>query len=417
MNQLKNLTYEYPLKEHDNYFQNLQYKDNYVENSWLLVPTKLLNLVKDFILFKKSFGSDIEKNFYADMDLKSMFARLFKNRPLSFVGGSDSWILRDKTDGFGKWETIGTDKECEPLLLKDYMSYDEIELSSFLSLSIFTPFINTGSRENSGKSEPHCQPNGIYIGQNGARFERHRKMEWRYMIIDREQNTVENGYGPNNGTSGNTKTSSYLSIWANFYGVEYFPLFSEVEEDKSGRFYKLNTGIYLDLLVYKRRIKILAEVFLKEANYRAMKINKKAFCHVVGLGLGAWKLSSARDVQTLITIEAYLELITSGAFENISDLYFSWFNIPKGESYIPPVIGNTQIHTGHRNPADPLNDHDKLLVANWAWDPNSYVGNEYWCGNLRASGDPAAACSSFIAYIGNPDVCNISEIHHFGTSS
>ncbi len=413
MSHLKNLTYEYPLKDHDDYFQNLQYKDNYVENSWLLVPTKLLTIIKNFILFKKSFGSDVEKNFYTDIDTKTMIFRLFKNRPLSFVGGSDSWMLKDKTDGFGRWETIGTSKESSPLLLKDYMSYDEIELSSFLSISIFTPFINTGARDNSGRPEPNCQPNGIYIGQNGSRFERRSKMEWRYMIIDREQNTLENGYGPNN----NTKNGSYLSIWANFYSVDYFPLFTEVEVDETGRFCKLNTGNYLDLFVYKHRIKILAEVFLKEANYRAKKINKKAFCHVVGLGLGAWKLSSVRDIQTVITIEVYLELIANGVFEHISDLYFSWFNIPKIGINIPTHLGNTQIYTGHRNPAEQLDDQNKLLVANWAWDPNAYIGNEYWCGNLRASGDPAASCCSFIAYLGNPDLCNISEIHHFNTSS
>jgi hypothetical protein len=178
----------------------------------------------------------------------------------------------------------------------------------------------------------------------------------------------------------------------------------------------LNTGIYLDQLVYKKRVKMVAEVFLKEANHRAKKINKTAFCHVVGLGLGAWKLSSASDVQTMITIEAYLELINSGSFEHVSDLYFSWFNFPKDQLTVPDSIKNTQIHVGHRNPADPVEDQNKLLVANWAWDPNAYVGNEYWCGQLRSSGDPAACCSSFVAYIGNPDISDITEIHHFNTS-
>jgi hypothetical protein len=252
MNQIKNLAYKYPIKEHDEYFKNLQYKDNYVDNSWLLVPTTLLNLIKDFILFKKSFGSDIEKSFYKDMDVKSMVLRLFKNRPLSFVGGSDSWFLRTTEDGYGNWESIGTDKERSPLLLKDYMSYDEIELSSFLSISLFTPFINTGARDNSGRYEKNCQPNGIYIGQNGARFERHSKMEWRYMIVDKDQNTTENGYGINDGKSGNTKNTSFLSIWANFYEIDYFPLFSEAEADTTGRFIKMNIGAYLDLLVYRK---------------------------------------------------------------------------------------------------------------------------------------------------------------------
>jgi len=401
-------SYPFPLKDHNDYFENLPYKDIYLENSWLLIPTKLLNLIDDFLILKKTSGSVTEKKFYANMNRLTMLSRLFKNRPLAFVGKSDDWLLKDGTEGTGQWETIGTDLEENPLVLQDLMSYDELQLSSFLSISIFTPFINPGSRENSGKLDQNCQQNGIYIGQSGARFEKQFKMDWKFMIIDPEQNTLENGYGPNG------PIYNGLSIWAKFYEIDYFPLYSEVELDQTGRFYKLNTGIYLDLLVYKKRVKILAEIFLKEANFRASKINKIAFCHVVGLGLGAWKLPSAGDIQTKITIQAYLELLSEQTFKNISDLYFSWFNIPKNEINIPSQVSHINIHTGFRNPADPLNDDNKLLVANWAWDANSHIGNEYWFGNLRASGDPAAACCSFISYLGNPDY--IKEVHYFNTT-
>ena len=66
---------------------------------------------------------------------------------------------------------------------------------------------------------------------------------------------------------------------------------------------------------------------------------------------------------------------------------------------------------------DPFQEKNKkfLKVAMYAWDGNAFPGNEYWCGVLSASGDPAAACCSQIpqlqnAYINEPNICG-NNIH------
>jgi hypothetical protein len=402
MNKISQLSYKYPIPDQNILFENIIDKKKYLKSTWISVPEKLLKLINGFLKHKCEYGSLVEKKFYRLMTEKELILRLFEKRPLTFTGFADCYSLKSGTNGIGNWDTIGTDSECEPLVLANYMSYDEIEISAFLSFSCYTPFINNGSRYNAGKQDTEFHPEGIYMGQIGARFQVHSHMEWKYMIVDSSQNTEKNGYGKNN----NSVAEKYLKLWADFYNVEYFPTYTEAMENTQ-KYFGGNPDTYLNIDVYKQRIKYNAAVFLEDANYRAKMFGKKAFCHAVGLGLGVWAIN--KKLQQDITVKVYMDLLTERELTNISDLYLAWFFEIDNENSSKSING-INIHFGKREPHEPLQDPSKLLVCNWAWDANSYVGNEYWDGYLGSSGDPAAACSSFVAYFGNPDLYHIRSV-------
>ena len=371
-------------------------------------------LMTRFLEIKSRYGSKVEQDLYKKMTLSGLITRLLTQRPLVFYNHSDSYLLKTGSGGAGGFETIGTAQEQPPLILRDLLSYDEMQLSALLGVSVPTHFINKGHRQNRGKpGKPGTfEPKGIYTGLVGARFERPGLMEWQHIIISADQNTPQNGYGPP-GLISSSARSRLLRLWAEFYTQgttqnHFFPLHKDVLKDKTDRYIEMWGGeLYFNQEVYKQRLKFLLEPFLLDANRRAEKSNQSAYVHVVGLGLGVWKLLPEQEH---LMLDVYHELLTQTNLPHISDLDFSWFNEhscgPFRDGDLCNKKGNAiKIHFSKRDPADRLVDSPpKLLVAMYAWDSNAFPGNEYWLGALSASGDPAAACCSTISELQNPDL-------------
>jgi len=404
-------------------------------------------LIRDFLAYKTQSGSAIEKKLYENMSEEAFVTRLLTNRPLMFLNPNDTYLLRDgKSRGQSNgacFELIGTDREgtgeCyvykatdqrwefdteNQLVLQDYLSYDEMQIAALLGVSVPTYFINNGNRFNEGSLDethrpttkvinsdfvlqPH-QEEGVYVGLVGARFEKPEVMEYAHMYITENQNQAANGYGKN----AVGPKAPLFKIWAKFYGIgDYFPTYEDAQTDQSGRFVATKNG-FLDTVVYKKRLELSILPFLKDADARAAKVGKKAYCYVVGLGTGAWAIDGAPQ-EKYIT-EVFDEILSHNKFDNISDIEFGWFtqleNSP--DQNVGGVVNdgsynkagnNIKIIFSRNNPADPLvAEENKLLVAMYAWDSNSYPGNEYWLGSLAESGDPAAACCSTISELQNP---------------
>lgn len=70
-----------------------------------------------------------------------------------FMGAQDKYILRDDPEHkirAGGFEDIGTKRERAPLVMADYLTYDEMKISALLATCSPTSTINRGDRRNKG---------------------------------------------------------------------------------------------------------------------------------------------------------------------------------------------------------------------------------------------------------------------------
>lgn len=465
-----------------------------------IVNKKVIDLINDFIAFKSQYSAHAA--FFAQFQNKPInyINRLLTKRPICFFGPSDTtffsfdnqYLFKNKEDV----QHFIEDKMSNDAI-KYYISYDEMCISALIGLCSPTFCINDGNRYNARKLQPQ-EIRALYCGLVGARFERPGFMEWQHMVITKEQNTEENGYGTSvdipsllddnydNKLENSTK-NKLLNVWARFYGIEYFPTYQEAK--KSNAHIKLvdsqQNEAYFNQDVYIKRLRMSIDPFLQNANTYGVINNKNIYVHVAGLGTGVWAsigsfnpVLSQEAIPTRVTginqmlyclqMKAYVQSITENIDlleGQITNIDFSYWEISMNTVYelfmehqkinknvisienkyyysysyncflkikqwiqkithlfdvqlnaiqnkmcqhcpIESIILNNKINItcSKRNPFETLKteDQEKLIVANYAWDSNSFPGNEYYVSMLTASGDPAAACATTIADLGNP---------------
>eukprot|EP00854_Cymbomonas_tetramitiformis_P009099 gene9099-10781_t len=394
----RDLPYEFPTQQNRICFLQGREREeaaDHARSTVSIASREFLKLVEGFLQLKRSTGSEREQLVYTHMSPADLIARLLKQRPIVFFGANDRFQLRDGQGGVGGFEDVGGLEESGNLRLDDLLSYDEMQLSALLGVAGRTHFINCGGRDNCAEpGEPETfERKGVYVGLVGARFERQGLMEWQTMIVSRSQNTAERGYGQH-ADPGSSVTQT-LRLWAQFYGLEVLPTF----EDTYGQsgFVQLSTDHLLNTAVYKQRMRAVIEPFLAEADYRAKEAGTRAYCHVVGLGLGVWQV---HQTQKQLQVEVYADILRTRPLPFVADIDFSYFGLGRDDDHcagvrnggvftgtVTGVVNEIRIHFSRRDPAAKLTgvDEGKLLVAQYAWDSNARPGNEYWIGMLTAS--------------------------------
>mmetsp|Transcript_75200 Transcript_75200/g.220458 ORF Transcript_75200/g.220458 Transcript_75200/m.220458 type:complete len:493 (-) Transcript_75200:280-1758(-) len=418
-----------------------------------LADGKLISLLEGFLAIKQAHGSAPERVAYAALSARGLVDRLLKKRPLAFYTCVDKYLLRTGErgpNGVARFEAIGTPEEEHPFSLESLLSYDEMPMAALLGVWVPTLFVNSGHRRNMCQTydEPF-ERTGVLCGLVGARMEferRNSQMEAKHMLVTPVQNTSENGYGADAPLS---STSAMLGLWANFYGLEQFPTYAEAIKDSSGRYIEVMSWCYecrdyvngskfwdggcsycescmlawyggdlpvepepsilLDTQVFKERIRLVVEPFLVRSDQVARMEGSLAYCRVKGLGLGVWQIDPRQED---LMLEVYSEILGRRLFHHTLAVDFAWFptatclaGVKDGEVFPGTNVRILFTKSGFasRLPSD-LGQGKVLLCAMYAWDSNSWPGNEWWLGNMGQTDDSAAASCSYISTLQNPDV-------------
>lgn len=209
----------------------------------------------------------------------------------------------------------------------------------------------------------------LIVGLIGARLNKNSLMEFQDIIISPNQNTAINGYGleldtieKSDGRASNEKALSYRNVWKKFY-EEKDHLYEEVERDgkRFGSIAGKEKKYIIDNVIMKKRYSISFDTLLLESEARAKAAGKMAYIHVVGIGLGVWKVAEHQDKVFLETFNQRLKHLLP-KLNNIGVVHFSWFVLKQWQDLkngvkIPSEthpLGGIMVYISKRNPGDKL---------------------------------------------------------------
>lgn len=364
-----------------------------LESACVFMDRRTMKLFTDYISFQKNSPNNIIRDVYRNINSSfDLASRLIRKRPYVFMGAEDFTMLRTLEHVMYDFVRLNDPKPEDETMFREYISYEEMQLSALLLVASKTSFINDGNRHNEAiKGFGHIG-SGVYVGMVGSRFERPDVMESQYII-----------------PKGRVHMKPEIrEMWERCLEINLSMRIdpSERMEDGESRY----NG--MDRLAYRKRMELIIRPFLIHAGNMPGSVGKKAYVHAIGSGLGVWSLRGHEDQMEYDLMYVYRKILGSISFGNIGVIDFAWFG---NGNLVRQLFDNMtrnsdiKIFCSRNSPAGQdeyysgIDKSRHLVVASFAWDSNAYVGNEYYVGMLSASGDPAAASHSVIADTLNPD--------------
>lgn len=395
------------------------------------IAKEIWELMDQFMSFMKNLPDLEGENYravYNNMNSAGLVKRLLTKRPIVFLNPTDENVLRENPltlrSGKEKWNNVARTLEyaqADRPNLQEYISYDEIMLSALVNMSTPTYFVSDGSLKNAF-DKPKCPyiMQGILCGLVGARLEKNGFMEHRF-VFPRDKNNLK--FDDVHHADG---------FWITIVYNKAFPEGKIPTDDNIKNKPDLYKDIYvngINVVYLKKRLALSVIPFIEEAANRGFEKKQSIIASVPPIGAGIWRgiVDTKTIVNLIVTI--VLEYLDNNAdIEKLSYLDAIFLPVVNNDLY-SEYSPQKQIKSVRINATDsgieiklngdkvlmifnqcrfvaqilPEKFSSSLIVAGYAWDGNSYPGNEYWIDCFE-SFDPQAILCSLLGQLQNPEV-------------
>lgn len=396
-------------------FLSWPYTNPYLKRQYLFtdIPDELSEYEVDDVVLAGG-----ERNLTAKRQLQQFVHRLLSKRPYVDIGTRDDVYLRES----GERKRLAAAGNEEALLmwqdeeyLQSYLAYEEMELSSLITVSSETIFINSGGMRNNAvplraNKAAEMVPWGVLVGQSGPRLNRDMLFEAKYLLHTRDE------------AAGSDHTARLWDIMNDHvYGTK---LVDKKEAEKRGWFtiFRRAQLPFFNAPAYEARVALMAGAFIQAAESHGNDGRQTVMCDVTGVGLEEkWILrehvlpmkkmyikqflkefNDLSDTSKIKAVRFSAFLVTGGDVESAMEGVFPSFpsiqiddDDPMPEQNFEFVLPN-QIKVMFWNRtqyAEPVHGLGHLLVAQYNTHPNAFPGNEYWIGRYNEPGSSRVASS------------------------